>query len=69
MEALSKEKKINSQRRRPAEGGEQLQPLVKVGRFGNVLLRQQLAELSWKGSWAGRFGLSGPPSKKARKEE
>ena len=67
-ETLSKEWEIISQRRR-AEGGEQAQALVRVGRFGNVLVRQQLAELSWKGSRAGRFGLSGPPSKKARKEE
>ena len=58
-ETLSKEWEIISQRRRPAEGGEQAQPLVRVGRFGNVLVRQQLAELSWKGSRAGRFGLSG----------
>ena len=69
VEAQSKEEKINPQRRRPAEGSEQVQPLVRVGRFGNVLVRQQLAELSWKGSRAGRFGLSGPPTKKARKEE
>ena len=61
VEALSKEGKIISQRRRPAEGGEQVQPLVRVGRFGSVLVRQQLAELSWKGSRAGRFGLSGLP--------
>ena len=59
----------SSSRRGAAEGGEQAQPLVRVGRFGNVLVRQQLAELSWTGSRAGRFGLSEPPSKKALKVE
>ena len=50
VEAQSLEEKFNSQGGRPAEGSEQVQPLVSVGRFGNVLVRQQLAELSWKGS-------------------
>ena len=37
--------------------------------FGNVSVLQQLVELLWKGSRAGRFGLLGPPPEKARKEE
>ena len=41
--ALSKEWEIISQRRRPAEAGERAQPLVRVGRFSNVLVQQQLA--------------------------
>ena len=40
-------------------------PLVRVGRLGNALVWQQLAKLSWRGSRAGRFGLSVPSSKKA----
>ena len=57
-ETLSKEWEIISQRRRPAEGGEQAQPLVRVGRFGNVLVRQQLAELLWKGSRVRAIGAA-----------
>ena len=55
--------------RRPAEGCEQTQPRVRIDRFGNMLVRQQLAELTRKGSRVGRFGPFGPPSEKARKEE
>ena len=51
-EALWLEDKFNSQEGRPAEGSEPVQPLVRVGRFGNVLVRQQLAELSSRAlSW------------------
>ena len=60
--ATSRTSRSSARRRRPVEGGEQAQLLVRVGRFGNGLVRQQLAELSWRAS-----GLAGPDCRVLRR--